>query len=355
MTFNRLATAIVFFCLAHYAFAGDVDGPWEGFSDPEILQSGMSRSYFALPVEGAAAYQGPKFWSGDYWPNKSGGINIRWSARRSPGFNTKSYKQSEVLRLKRKDLSSLAPSEKYDILMGRYDYPLKTEVAGMVSPKAQDWEGICHGWVVAALHHAEPEPKTLINRDGVEIPFGSSDIKALLSYYYAWHSGLNAPTVGRRCSFGQWTGGRENCDQDLNAGAFHIIMTNKVGLQGQGFIMDVERFEEVWNQPVVAYRSQFLGEFRPSYGSARTTAREFRIQAEVWYVNETGNFWATVHGTKNQKLASKVFQYRLELNHRDEIVGGVWESEERPDFIWHMDKKQRFEGHFVRLPELLND
>lgn len=354
MLLRRLITALFFLCLC-FSLRADVLEAWQGFSNPDIMSSGFTHSYFALPAEGSTQYNGPRFWSGDYWPSKTGGINYRWGSSYAAGFNTKNFTRNEVLRMNAATLKVLSPSEKFDILNARYDYPLKAEVAKSVSPTAQDWEGICHGWVVAALHHAEPKPKTIQNRDGVSIPFGSADIKALLTYYYAWYGNQNTPTIGKRCSFGNWTGGRENCDQDLNAGAFHIVLTNTLGLQGQGFVMDVERYEQVWNQPVVAYHSQFLGEFRPGRTAARTAVREFRLQTQVWYVNETDNTWYPVHGTQYQKYDTKVFQYRVELNSRDEIVGGTWESEDRADFIWHKEKSEVFTGYFARLPELLND
>lgn len=354
MPFIRLITAIAFFCLSQYAGA-EVLEAWQGFSNPDILSSGFTHSYFNLPREGTTQYNGPKYWSGDYWPSKSGGINLRWGSAYAAGFNTKNFTRSEVLRMNPATLKVLSPSEKFDILNGRYDYPVKAEVAKTVSETAQDWEGICHGWAAAAIHHAEPRPKTILNRDGVAIPFGSSDIKALLTYYYAWYGNQNTPTIGKRCSFGQWTGGSENCDQDLNAGAFHIVLTNRLGLQGTGFIMDVERYTEVWNQPVIAYNTQLMGELRPTRNAARSAVREFRLSTQVWYVNETENTWYPVHGTQYQKYDTKIFQYRIELNSRDEIVGGTWESEARADFIWQKEKSSQFTGLFFRLPELLND
>ena len=354
MLLSRLITALFFLCLC-FSLRADVLEAWQGFSHPDIMSSGFSHAYFTLPAEGATQYTGPRYWSGDYWPSKTGGINYRWGSAYASGFNTKSFTRNEVLKMNAATLKVLSPSEKFDILNARYDYPLKAEVAKSVSQSAQDWEGICHGWVIATVYHAEPKPKTIQNRDGVSIPFGSSDIKALLSYYYAWYGNQNTPSIGKRCSFGNWTGGSENCDQDLNAGAFHIVLTNNLGLQGKGFVMDVERYDQVWNQPIVAYRSQFMGEFRPSRTAARNAVREFRLQTQIWYVNETDNTWYPVHGTQYQKYDTKVFQYRVELDKKDQIVGGTWESEDRADFIWHKDKEEVFSGYFTRLPELLND
>jgi hypothetical protein len=45
--------------------------------------------------------------------------------------------------------------------------------------------GLCHGWAPASITYAEPKPITVTNADGITIPFGSSDIKAQLTYFAA--------------------------------------------------------------------------------------------------------------------------------------------------------------------------
>lgn len=337
-----------------FAAIASVDVAWEGFSAPQILSSGFTNNIYSLPLEGATAYNGPKFWSGPYWPNNQGGINHRWASPRRESFNYSSPTLKQLKKMTTNQMVSLSPSEKYDILASRYDYPLKNQVASKVSPSAQDWEGICHGWVLAALHHNEPTPKSFRNQEGIIIPFGSSDIKALLSYYYAESQDL-ANQVGLRCNFGKWTGGASECNQDLNAGAFHIILTNKIGLQHEGFVMDVDRYSEVWNQPIVAYRTHELGRYQPSRTAARGTSYEMRVQTEVYYTNEAEASWNTLHGTDKQAMMYRVVTYRLDINRNSDIIGGEWESEDRPDFIWQKSKETNFDGLFYLLPELLND
>lgn len=355
MFFNRFSAAIIL--LSGSASAAPtvlIQEAWQGFSSPDIISAGFTHNLFALPLEGATQWQGPRNWSSDYWASREGGINRRWNSPRQQGFNYSSPSASEIRRLSRRQMMALSPTEKFDILNGRYDYPLKKKVASEVSPRADKWEGICHGWVVATTHHNEPTPKTLRNADGIEIPFGTADIKALLSYYYAIDQGP-AANVGLRCNFGNWTGGPKECDQDLNAGAFHIILANKLALRHEGLIMDVDRLKEVWNQPVIGYRSQVIGRTRPSRQAAATAVIEYRIATEIYYVEETEPTWNVVHGTQNQKMAKKNFVYRVELNNRDEIVGGTWESTDRPDFLWQKPKAVQFGGQFSMLSRLLND
>lgn len=331
---------------------------WKGFSAPEIFNSGFTHDFKTLPLEGSVVI-GPKAWSGDYWSSKRGSINIRWNSPSQEGFDYVSPTKAEAAKMSLEQLSQLSPTEKYDLFAGRYDYPLKKEVDGVASKIASDWAGICNGWAPAALFHNEPLPKVLTNPDGIQIPFGSSDIKALISYFYAYHHDRGTDQMGLRCFFGSWMGGARGCGDDLNAGAFHIVITNKLGLQKEGFMADVDRYREVWNQPVVAFKSTVLAANLPrSSKAAETAVREVRIATELFYVDESEeNTWAPAHGTKQQAIAKRDLQYRIELNAEGKIVGGEWESRERPDFLWNKPsaKPEDFVGMFAQLPYLLND
>ncbi len=257
------------------------------------------------------------------------------------------------------ELALLSPSEKYDIYSGQYNYPMKKLVYKSVSKRAPDWAGICHGWAPASTHHNEPTPKIVTNPDGIQVPFGTADIAGLLSYFYAkqyeHEDGINQ--VGRRCSFGSWLGGTRTCDEDLNAGAFHIIMTNMIGLRNQGFMVDVDRYKEVWNQPVYGYKTVILADnLAPSPGAATSAVKEMVVATDFLYVDESDNLtWDVVHGTKEQMIGVKKYQYRLEINSAGLIVGGAWESKDRPDFLWNKPKAPAFTGILSLLPTLLND
>src|SRR5690606_30831614 len=137
------------------------------------------------------------------------------------------------------------------------------------------WHGICNGWSPASVNHNEPTPKTLVNPDGVRVPFGSSDITAMLSHYYAFrHQVRSTHQMGKRCNF--WI--EPNCHDHLNAGAFHIVLTNKVGLQGSSFIADVERSRAVWNHAVNEYKTTIVNSYAsPAKDSAPGTVRRVRV------------------------------------------------------------------------------
>src|SRR5690606_24670082 len=158
------------------------------------------------------------------------------------------------------------------------------EVAKLANPKALIWEGICHGWAPATMNHDEPVPRLMMNPDGIEIPFGSTDIKALLSYYYA-HGFITTTThqLGQRCYQTRANATDPNCHEDLNAGAFHMVLSNKIGIEGVGVLADLQRYEQVWNNPLMAYTSQVVQELAPGARAARGTTKVLRIKTEVTY------------------------------------------------------------------------
>ncbi|MCM2350487.1 MAG: hypothetical protein NDI69_10735 [Bacteriovoracaceae bacterium] len=340
------------FLLASSAEAA-VNTPWRDFSNPSIMSSTFERSFEKLPLHGAPN-DTQKLWANDYWPRKRGIINYRWNAKKPTGFDLVSPTKAEALRMSQAEIAALAPSEKLDLLNGNYDYPLVKEVDQRSSPYAPLWHGICNGWSPAAINHNEPLPKSLVNPDGIIVPFGSSDIKGLISYYYAYkHEVSSTHQMGKRCNlnFGP------NCDDDLNAGAFHIVLTNKVGLEQSSFVADVEGNRQVWNHAVNEYVTTIVNDgLAPESDSASGTVKRVRVKTVMTFVLKmTENNWEPVLGTDSHVNEVRNYEYFLELDAAGRIIGGEWISNARPDFLWTMEKATNFDGMFVRLPELLND
>lgn len=341
---------------SHFSLAApsEILSPWRDYSDPNIMSPHFERSFEKLPLSGLTS-DTQKLWANDYWPRRRGGINYRWNSPEPKGFDLVSPGRSEVLKMSQMEIATLAPSEKLDLLNGNYDYPLKAEVDRGSSKTAPLWHGICNGWSPAAINHNEPLPKTVANPDGVLIPFGSSDIKALISYYYAFkHRVESTNQMGRRCNFNFGT----HCDDDLNAGAFHIVLTNKVGIEQSSFVADVERKRQVWNHAVNEYTTTVVNANLPpdERESAPGTVRRVHVKTVMSFVMEIKkNNWEPVLGTDDHVNDVRNYEYYLELNSAGEIIGGEWISHARPDFLWTMPKAREFGGYFTRMPELLND
>lgn len=340
--------------LSTFAETEAIQEAWQGISDPSALETGFTHRFRSFPKEASIRYN-PYAWSGSSWVSKKGGINFRWNSATPTPFYYQSPTLRELRRYRPENIMALSPTEKYDILMSRYDYPLKNEVMKTVSPEALDWEGICHGWAPASLNHPEPVPVYATNAEGITVTFASSDIKALLSYYYAAHTNTDGTTyAGLRCNFGRWVGGKNECEQDLNAGAFHIIIGNLIGLRQEGIAADLDRFDQIWNHPLVAYSTKAITKFRkPSKTAALTAVREVTMLTSVYYVDGGPDSFWPLFGTSGQVFNKVDYTYSLELDVSGNIVGGEWISQKRPDFLWRKPKVKKFTGLLEDLPSLL--
>lgn len=342
---------ISFLCFIAINANAEINREWEDYSDPAIRNPNYEKSYTALPLRGIVT-DNRKIWANDYWAHKKGSINFRWNAVKKIGFDLKSPAREEALMMSQAALAELAPTEKLDLLNGDYNYTLRKEVEGIASKHAAIWHGICNGWAPATVNHNEPTPKTFTNPDGIVVPFGSSDIKALISYYYAFHHQVRSThQMGKRCLL---IG--PGCDEDLNAGAFHIVLTNTVG-KGESMIADVERGRQVWNHAVSEYTSTVVAaNLAPGKKSAKGTVRRVHLKTDMTFVQGIEkNSWYPTHGTPDHINGVRNYEYTLDIDAYGKIIGGDWISKVRPDFIWEMEKATTFTGVFSKLPQLLND
>lgn len=312
-----------------------------GVSEELLLETDMSLNFDLLPLKGET-YHKQKFWSGDSWRLEIGAINKRWNTPEKL-LNYQSPGRREVLVMSMEDKKKLSPSEKYDLLMGSYHYPLKYEVDYLVKSALFSWEGLCHGWAGASMNHIEPAPKIMVNPDGVEIPFGTSDIKALLTYAYSKILIADGESIGKRC---EEIGLLEEdfCNNDLSPVSFHAVLTNKLGLRGKSVIMDIDRYREVWNHPVVSFESTITR-------MKQTRSGKFvELKTKLTYVDVVEeNSWTPLP----RILSHMTVRYEITLDDKGNMTGGRWLTRERPDFIWVVKEAKSFEGYLGRVMELI--
>ena len=70
-------------------------------------------------------------------------------------------------------------------------------------------------------------------------------------------------------------------------------MTNLIGLRDQGFVADVTRGGEVWNQSVFSYKSKIVKIHEGKYHDdvAPETASEVKIETRMNYIAEIQHSW----------------------------------------------------------------
>lgn len=359
--------------LSTHALAAKFSGDNSPTNFNKIIGTQMVMKFDSLPGSGRLV-DDRLGWSETYWPSNKGGIAYRWSHPDPQPFKYKLHTAAELRSMSEAEVGQLSPAELYDIAMSDYNYTLTKKVLSMFSPRDLWWEGICHGWALAASNYPEPMPITYVNKEGIKVPFGASDIKGLLAMHDAYnYKGMYAQ-VGKRCSAsGKVPGEGDDRDAnpnmplpelanapdcvDVNAGAFHVVVSNMIGIHSKSFVADVDRFNDVWNQPVTGYSSVVVGEEAVT-SEHRAVGVERRIKVATkfsygeelkFYTPEAAaagslNFVSKlpVTGTPHQEFRHKNYEYILELDFNGNVVGGEWLTETRPDFMWAITRDKRF-------------
>lgn len=325
-------------------------------------------------------------WSETYWPSNKGGVAYRWNHPDPQPFKYKLHTKEELLKMSQKQLSQLSPAELYDISNDDYSYTLTRRAFNLYSTRDLWWEGICHGWAQAAINYPEPEPIVYTNKSGIKVPIGASDVKALLAMHEAYnYKGEKFGFAGRRCKVrGKVVGEADNRDhpsdrnypmtelaespdcKDVNAGAFHVIISNMLGLHGKGFVADIDRFNDVWNQPIVGYTTTVVGEEPVGAHAARGVTKRLKVKLAMTYGEElkfyTPELAAQGHRnfvsklpvtlTPHQKFLVRNYEYILELNSAGNVIGGEWVTSTRPDFMWLYGRSTTFKNSPAPLAHL---
>lgn len=350
---------------------------WDENNNPhhynKIIDSTVITSYDLLPLVGKLDDE-RLGWSETYWPANKGGIAYRWNHPDPQPFEYDFLTKEQITKMSLPQLEQLSPAELYDIAMGDYDFTLTKKTLTQFTPMDLWWEGICHGWSQAAANYPEPDQVVVRNPDGIRVPFGSSDVKGLLAMHDAYNSQGFYTHIGGRCNApGKVPGEGSSRDavttmpsaemansiecKDVNAGAFHVVLSNMIGIQSKSLVADVDRFNDVWNQPVVAYEAVFKEELRvEEHHYNAGVARRLRMEMKMTYGEELqfknqlaisrgeDNFVSKrpVTRTAHQEFRSKNYQYILELDAMENIIGGEWISETRPDFLWIKKRDAKF-------------
>jgi hypothetical protein len=367
---------------------------WEKNNDPKFFSTKYEYRFDRLPTAGELTLDKTP-WHSTYWPSMYGGISFRWNdpnaftlkadpedtvAYIKSYFTPKNEKEGRqfVRAMSAEQIARLSPTEKYDIYMGRYDFKLTNEVKSETGPHKKDWEGVCHGWTSAAQEFHEPVPMTVYNPDGVEVRFGSADIKALLSYYHAQLTKtfpkpkLMTARIGNRCNVNMTKPENPNYNpnakdpfcEDVNPGAFHVVISNQLGIMNEGFGAEVDFDIEVWNQPVHKFESVVVDQRLVPQGKVTPgTVRQAIVETKMYYADDGGYDlsghdeeeafyaeWDATIGTAGFREDHKEYKYVVDIDRSGRIIGGTWLSDIHPDFLWKKIGKGFVEADKISNP-----
>lgn len=220
-------------------------------------------------------------------------------------------------------------------------------------PLIAKWFGLCHQWCPSSIMFAEPETTVSVQSkrypSGVE--FQVSDIKALLML-----NNYKTHLLGTRCniyragipfdSFGRIA---INECRSLNAGGMHIVLANLMGRDKRALLMDRDVAHEVWNHPILEFKSetnrinnhreacQWLGGCEGDRYSWNSKAKKWvSVYTLVNWMNEAWPSRFTTSQNIPYYTSQSQYQYLLELDADDNIIGGEWRFGilDHPDFFW---------------------
>jgi hypothetical protein len=330
---------------------------WNNDNLPTWFDPEIETTFSMLPISGSLDYIP---WTGSAWPSYRGGLALRWLSPAADAWQDYLYTLDELRSMSYDEIARLSPTEKYDIFSDDYSYSLTLAERARVSPNDPHWYGVCHGLAAASLLYAEPHPIVTKNAAGITVPFSSADLKGLFTLVQATADPAiaNWRYIGVRCDSDLMIPpGGLNTDacRDSNAGAFHVALTNEVGIHKRGFVIDRTRGSIIWNRPVFGFTSQVAGEQGPTPGAAPGTVRELLMETKVYTVKSSNAQWNVALNSNDVPTGTEDYKYRLELDSSGRIVGGEWSSWERPDFAWktlNTDIESYMVGSFANLRKL---
>ncbi len=306
-------------------------------------------------------------WTGYFFPFQKGGLTNRWQVEQNTGYKflfegekgavlSPEQAKTAVLKLSQEERNKLSPAEKMDIFLGLYHFPItQTEYynrgpgrKGMIGI----WEGFCNGRCAAGVITRDSEPSRAIivkSKDGIELEFQPSDLKALLgaSYFYVEkYAAMGSPLP----NWAVW-----KSDHLANPGAFDAMIRSYFGTARIPFIFDAMPGKPIMNSTSLGYE-RTLGEVtkfsqwnKPLNVEVPEEATHFvnvELKVELTGEPNLGFFSSTqeraaaMNGpTKADIAAGKHskehnYSYQLFLDKDQKIIGGYWTSAMTPEIVW---------------------
>jgi len=350
--FILLASALV----AHAAF--DFENEAEAFSPYVNIQS-ISDFYklkldfkYDSTIKYVSGAPATSPWSSTYWPTFLDSTNFKWDGKSSAiekyekafkvtGLKVAISQASGVLSqtLFSGQCKTNANCKSDEVCVDRGSYN--------VSPRfvcIPTWFGVCHAWAPASFMEAPPKRPVIANGVRFEI----NDLLALTIQMYNWQ--LNSKlydslhVVGRVCpkftssfSFDKFGRPTDQTCRDMNAGLFHVIITNIVGREKKTFFFNRRMDREIWNQPFAGYRIRSVSTLSASYARKLMVTRNddyaegspFSPNAKTFKLVRTTIWYTEENDPTKVKVVQSVttpmeLQYILELDSAGKIVGGEW-------------------------------
>jgi hypothetical protein len=347
---------------------------WASQDNPSLFSGTLEYRFDVLPREGAASTTP---WAGSYWPTYEDNINAPWGGAGTDSPSKKYERafygddagvnvEDAVSRAHGIDSARTAKTCRESSECEAFLGETCAKRAGREEGRCiATWWGICHAWAPASI--LLPEPKNPITRNGVT--FQVQDLKALGSLI---HNSTRTKFISLRCNkhasqpdgggirldrFGRPIDADREC-RDTNAGTYHVLLANYLGLMKQSFVEDRTNDYEVWNQPLRDFKvteardvtaqeaNQLIGlttnddDAGVSVERYHFNARAVRfvfVRADVRYISESSSTDGYTANQINWYTRTDRYEYVLELDAAGKVIGGEWAGSSKrhhPDFLW---------------------
>ena len=123
---------------------------------------------------------------------------------------------------------------------------------------------------------------------------------------------------------------KAGCVSAINPSAFHLAITNEIGLESNPLIF--EKLDNRFSLEGVAY----------GYKMEKTNVIDgVEISLYLDIYNDV------------KKYHTKLYKYRLVLDSKSRVLGGVWLSKDYPELIWKPSVTSEIAGYYSTLNKLL--
>jgi hypothetical protein len=395
------------FLNSKYTLFLQTERTFSSIDDPKIFfNSDYEKNIKKLPK---SAVNSKSVWSTWSWPAKFGYISVRYNIYKNNGVGVfdssasnftkiynwnesiSSYYQPKEYQSMKSDKAKLekqidevySPSEKYDILVGDYDFTMTNFLKDYVKQIGNGYDeipefiGASNGWAIGVHNYLKPKnPVTLRNIDDIKLTFIPDDIAAIVSMYYSTLPIANN-FVGGICqsppdsensdsSTGIYT--EPNC-ASVNPASLLLILSNSLGIKKLPLVIDPMADSQIWNQPVISYSLEYFNiltnQTQYDYQKAKIEKSSLKSYNKAYYkflLKQATTSTKTFLGVRfSVTYALQVFPYRgstdtpnqnytgiysgvVELDSSDNIIGGEWMDNNHPNMLWKNDEREPVSG-----------
>ena len=299
-------------------------------------------------------------WSSSFFPSWFGGEAGRWSEgnptlvwRTLFGFAPPAGDEARAWlahaaegdEAARARLFTLAPTEKVDLVFGRFDFPATNEALKLShNGNPRFWSGRCNG--VAGASMKEPEPfrvVDVIGMDGSHVAFHPNDVKALLAV--AYYEPVTELTLGKTCDVVAFDSGA-TCS--MNPALLVLALANRIGIARQSFLVDAvptiaKQYYAVARARIdVTRREPSLADVAIELVLSSTTLRYARAD-----VKDESDPSGTRYRHVGVVPVTARYRARLALDAGSRITGGMWTGDppDGPDAVLVVDGGPKVDEH----------